>query len=83
MKLGESLGIQGTPTYMLDGKQLSMAPFTPKDNSVATFQANLKTFLEKYVAQTSGAVQPTVTTAETGATIKDDGLGGITETTNS
>lgn len=82
MKLGQSLGVTGTPTYLLDGKQLSIAPFTPADNSLATFQTNLKTFLEKYVEQTSPNAQVEVTTDETPTTTTSDDIGGVVETTN-
>lgn len=82
MKLGQSLGVTGTPTYLLDGKQLSMAPFTPPNNSLATFQSNLKTFLEKYVEQTSPNAQVEVTTDETPTNTTSDDIGGVVETTN-
>ncbi|MBB1554194.1 thioredoxin domain-containing protein [Candidatus Gracilibacteria bacterium] len=79
MTLGNSLGISGTPTYLLDGQSLSLGAFTPADNSTVTFQKNLRKFLETYVARTSGQSEPVVTSDENAST-GDNGVGGVVST---
>ena len=79
MTLGNSLGISGTPTYLLDGQSLSLVAFTPADNSTATFQRNLREFLETHAARTSGQSEPVVTSDENAST-GDNGVGGVVST---
>lgn len=62
--LGDKLGVQGTPTYILDGKQLSMAGFT----SVDQFKSFMEAFLAKSATTTSSTTTTTTTTTTSGAT---------------
>lgn len=52
LQLGDSLGIQGTPTYMIDEKPVNMAAF----ESLESF----KTFLTAVVEQPINSTQPTL-----------------------
>ena len=82
MKFGQSLGVSGTPTYFLDGRQFSTSPFVPADNNIDTFRKDLKDFLEAYITKNSPNAQVEITTNETPTTSTSDDIGGIVEETN-
>lgn len=81
IRLGDSLAIKGTPTFLLEGKDLPLGAFSPKDTTnksadqqIVEFQQNLEKFLNEYTEKISGA-EPTIT-SETGST-SDNGVGGV------